>query len=303
MSYFCKQIALGLWALLPLLPAAHGQGEGGNMTVTELAAEFEHTALPDAGCCLFTYADCRVVALGNDEHRLCAVFVYSDKEKASKSNEERKRVFAVAKRLARIIKQADDGAEDAELVQSPNAPSALLAYRGALDMARSRQPALLPQSRAGALLYVLEDGKAKLRGWHGRGVSFAITKGLVQIEATLDMGTDPLDYVEVRAASQDPRIKQDAISEAVRRLILGIFAPYSPPEEGYAKALYAKRMVATDPEADLFISWIPRIHRAGSKERVAQANKNARNFRQYWFKPFPFPEKSAILRKKAGTPL
>lgn len=244
---------------------------------------------PDTGFTAFTYGGCRIIALADENQRVSVMFVFGSMTKNAKG-EEREKVEKVAGKLAELF----DLPSKPKITLSEDTASAMLTYSMLFNQAKERNAGLIDTSRLAALHYVLSGCSGSLRGWHDSGVSFWVVKNAMRFEVTLDMGHDPIEYVELRLAAEQSA-KFDRSSKNVREIVTGTTYGTSEVRADLARELHAQRMVMADTSSDSYITWKSKVFRAGTEERIKEANKKGRSARDYVFSELTFPNEEAQL--------
>lgn len=244
---------------------------------------------PDTGFTAFTYEGCRIIALADESQRVSVIFVFGGMGKDAKG-EEREKVEKTAGKIAELF----DLPNKPKITMSEDTASAMLAYSMLFNQAKERNSGLINTSRLAALHYILSGCSGSLRGWHDSGISFWIVKNAMRFEVTLDMVHDPIEYAELRIASEHSA-KFDRSSKNVLEIVTGTTYFNNEVRADLARELNAQRMVMADTSSDSYITWKAKVFRAGTEERIKEANKKGRTVRNYVFDELTFPNEEARL--------
>lgn len=246
---------------------------------------------PDTGFTAFTCGGCRIVALADDNQRVSVIFVMGSTAKNVK-NEEREKVEKMANKLAELF----DLPNKPRITLSEDTPSAMLTYTMLFNQAKEKNSGLIDTTRLAALHYILSACNGSLRGWHGSGVSFWVVKNSMRLEVTVDMAHDLIEYAEVRIAAEQSA-KFERSSKNVKEVVTGTTYGSGEARADLARELNAQRMVLAETSSDSYITWKAKVFRAGTEERIKEANKKGRTARDYIFEEINFPNEEAQLPK------
>lgn len=258
----------------------------------------------DESSALFNSDGCHIIALSCENiHRVTAFLIYADPvAKADKAATVEK-----VKKTAEKLAFAFDIPEKFKIQFAQDYLTAIVYDENLFKVPKRYLPmnkahTLLGISRLGAINRLLKE-KARIKSWHGQGLSFQLEspKG-IEIEATIDMSQDPVEYIEIRVLNDknDRNAKPDQVNAYLVHLLNMEAIPNGDGQEISASPSTARKALGNPQQLikaqnGWYLTLKNKVYRAGTPDRLKEANKQARNLRDYIFGTWQFPEREATL--------